>query len=162
MTMRGRLIVLCGLPGSGKTTLAASLRDTLGAVCLNTDEWMCALGLDLFDEDARVRVDRLQKSLAVDLVGAGATVVYESGGWSRVERDELRDAARATGAAVELRFLDVPVDVLWERVSRRNADLPVASAVIERDDLVQWSRTFERPDTEELGTYDSCSDEGAP
>src|SRR5262245_32651486 len=131
---RGRLIILCGLPGSGKSTLAAELEQSLRAVRLGSDEWMTAIGMDLYDEEGRARVDALQRDVALQLVGRGVTVVYESGGWSRAEREVFREAARAVNAFVELRFLDVPVEELWERLSKRNSALPAASAVIERAD----------------------------
>jgi len=42
-----RLIIVCGLPGSGKTTHAKQLQAKLGAICFSADEWMDALSLDL-------------------------------------------------------------------------------------------------------------------
>ena len=41
-----RLVLLCGLPASGKTTLARELADLYDAVRLNPDEWELALGID--------------------------------------------------------------------------------------------------------------------
>lgn len=151
---RGRLIVLCGLPGSGKTTVARELVDTVGAIRLCPDEWLTALQINLYDEAGRARVEALQQSLATDLLRAGCTVVYESGGWTQAERDALRDRARGVGAAVELRFLDVSLDVLWARISNRNNRLPVSTAAIARDDLLQWSQNLERPDLNEMSSYD--------
>jgi predicted kinase len=150
----GRLVVLCGLPGSGKSTVAGPLARELGAVRLNADEWLDGLGFDLYDEPARARVEGLQQRLALELLTLGNTVIYESGGWTRVERDALRAAARAVGAAVELRYLDVPVETLWERLDARNSALPPASVVIERDDLLRWAAGFERPDAGEQRQYD--------
>ena len=147
-------MILCGLPGSGKSTLARRLETELGAVRLSSDEWMTHLGVDLYDEAGRARVEALQQALAVDLVRLGVTVLYESGGWTRRERDELRERARAVGAAVELRFLDAPVDELWQRLAARNADLPWGTGAIDRDDLATWSSKIERPTPDELARYD--------
>jgi predicted kinase len=36
--LQPRLVLLCGLPASGKTTLARELADAYGAVRLNPDE----------------------------------------------------------------------------------------------------------------------------
>jgi hypothetical protein len=66
-----RLILVCGLPGSGKTTRARALEARLGAVRLAPDEWMDALGFDLYDEAARGRVEALQWELARALLARG-------------------------------------------------------------------------------------------
>jgi predicted kinase len=42
-----RLIIVCGLPGSGKSAHAKLLEDRLRAIRLSPDEWMDALSLDL-------------------------------------------------------------------------------------------------------------------
>jgi chloramphenicol 3-O-phosphotransferase len=44
-----RLVLLCGLPASGKTILARELADAYGAVRLNPDEWELTLGIDPFE-----------------------------------------------------------------------------------------------------------------
>jgi len=111
-----RLIILCGLPGSGKTTLAKVFERKFRAVRFAPDEWMSALSLDLYDEQRRARVEDLQWKLAQQLLTLGLIVVIEWGTWGRSERDRLRERARALGAAVELHVLDASPDVLFERV----------------------------------------------
>ena len=78
----GRLIVVCGLPGSGKTMLAERL---------------------------------------------------------------------ALGAAVELRFLEESVDVLWARVRTRGRP---GDRGLSRGDIESYAARIQRPDTEELALYD--------
>jgi len=147
---QARLILICGLPGSGKTTLAKGLESTLGAVRLNADEWMEAIGINLWDERARARIEALQWRVAKQLLQLGNVVVIEWGTWARSERDELRIAARALGAAVELHYLAADVNVLAERLNhRRQEDPPIT-----RDQLSQWLLLFESPTPEELALYD--------
>ena len=55
----GRLIIVCGLPGSGKTTHAKQLEVGLAAVRFCPDEWMDALSLDLWDEARRQKIENL-------------------------------------------------------------------------------------------------------
>jgi predicted kinase len=152
--MGSRLVLVCGLPGSGKTTEAERVAADLGAVRLSPDDWMRALGIDLFDQSARGRVEALQWELAQELLALGTSVVIEWGFWTRAERDTLRDAARRLGAAVELCFLDEPVDVLWERVVSRGREEAWGSRAITRAELEEWAAGFEAPDAAELALYD--------
>jgi predicted kinase len=154
VTQRGRLIVLCGLPGSGKTTVGCQLEREHGAVRLSPDEWMHALGFDVFDNAARGRVERLQWEIAQRLMSLGDTVVVEWGTWKRAERDTLRRTARAMGCAVELRFLDAPLSELWRRVDARGLESTLAGRQLTFDDLRSYSAMFERPDVAELALFD--------
>jgi predicted kinase len=64
----GRLIIVCGLPGAGKTTLAKSLESRLRAVRLSPDEWMDTLDINLWDEPRRAKIEELQWTLAQQLL----------------------------------------------------------------------------------------------
>lgn len=145
-----RLVILCGLPGSGKTTLGKALEAKLHAVRFAPDEWMAALSLDLYDEQRRARIEELQWELGQQLLQRGFTVIIEWGTWGRSERDRLRLGARALGAAVELHYLSAPLEVLFERVQRRGMENPP----IARDALFQWSRVFQAPTAEERAEFD--------
>jgi predicted kinase len=151
-----RLIIVCGLPGSGKTTHAKLLEARLGAIRLSADEWMDALSLDLYDEPRRAQIEALQWKLAQELLTLGLTVIIEWGTWGRSERDTLRLRARALGAAVELHYLSAPVDVLLERIQRRGMEKPP----IERDQLLRWVETFQVPTPEEIALFDKSSEVG--
>jgi predicted kinase len=154
MRPRPTLMLMCGLPGSGKTTLAHDLARTRRAVRLCPDDWLDGLGVDLWDEPFRARLDVLLWQHGQALLGLGSSVVLESGFWTRQERDEKRLAARAIGAAVELHFLDPPDDVLWRRLAQRNAVAPPRRRRFTRAELAGWSRLFERPDAAERALFD--------
>jgi len=143
------MILLCGLPGSGKTTLAKRLASEVPAVRLSPDEWLTDLGVDLFDEPFRARLERRFCKLARDLLGLGQNVVLESGFWSRAERDGMRAVGRAVGAVVELRYLAVPFDELVRRLDAR--DGPV---LISQELLAEYEQVFQAPDDEELALFD--------
>ncbi|WP_218134005.1 AAA family ATPase [Lentzea fradiae] len=147
-----RLILLCGLPCAGKTTLAKRLEREVPAVRLCPDEWISDLGVDLFDEAFRDRLERRFRRLARDLLLLGQDVVLEFGFWSRAERDELRDMARALGVPVQLRFLDVPFDELVRRLDVRNRT--DALVVITEEQMAGYAQVFEAPDEAELSQYD--------
>jgi predicted kinase len=145
-----RLILICGLPGSGKTTLAKRLESSLGAIRLSADDWMDALAVNLWNEEARARVEALQWVFAQRLLALGNVVIIEWGTWSRSERDALRTQARALGAAAELHHTSAPPDVLLERIQRRALEDPP----ITREQLSQWLQAFEVPTAEEMSLYD--------
>jgi predicted kinase len=147
-----RLILLCGLPGTGKTTLARRLATELPAVRLCPDEWLADLGLDLHDEHARDRVERRLWLLAEDLLAQHLVVVLENGFWSRAERDSLRLRARALGTQIELRYLDVPSAELHRRIAERNAD--PGAVIITPAMLTDYEKAFEAPTRQELDLFD--------
>ena len=149
--MMARLIIVCGLPGAGKTTHAKRLERDIGAVRFCPDEWMNFLGISVWQTAPRDRIEKLQWRLAQDLLVRGVNVVIEWGTWARSERDVLRTRARDLGAAVELHFLDPPLDILFARIRGRNAESPPVTT----DDLRKWDALFERPSEPELALFDA-------
>jgi len=152
-----RLILICGLPGSGKTTLAKRLAPEVPAVRLSPDEWKHDLGIDYYDEEGRIRLEARLWRLGQELLELGQSVILENGFWAREERDALRSAGRSLGVAVELHYLHAPVDELWRRLDARNQQGRPGTAPIRREDLERWARQFEAPDAEELARYDDAS-----
>jgi predicted kinase len=51
---------MCGLPGSGKTTLAKRLERERRALRFTPDDWIEALHIDPYDESRRAEIERLQ------------------------------------------------------------------------------------------------------
>ena len=76
-----RLIIICGLPGSGKTTLAMALERRIRAVRFAPDEWMDALSVNIYDEERRGKIEALQWKLGQELIALGLTVIIEWGTW---------------------------------------------------------------------------------
>lgn len=70
MSAGPRLIIVCGLPGAGKTTHAKRLVTELGGIRFSPDDWMNALGINIYDEAARACIEALQWELGPDPVAA--------------------------------------------------------------------------------------------
>ena len=149
-----RLILTCGLPASGKTTLARQLAADRTAVRLTKDEWLTALGSTPWDTPTREKVERELWHLAQEILRLGLSVVLDFGLWARIERDDMRSVARGLGVGVELHYLEVPADELWRRIQARNSQPPWDNYPIRRADLDGWLRVFQAPDAAELALFD--------
>jgi len=145
---------MCGLPCSGKTTLARQIEHECSALRLTPDEWITRLfGADLSEEaldEARDPVEGILWDLAARLLVLGIDVVLDFGFWSRSERAEFRSRAAQLGTHTELHFLNVPEEVLLTRLAARNAQLPPGTFWIDEARLRLWSRRFEPPTLDEL------------
>lgn len=150
LDLKPTLIIICGLPGSGKTTHGKHLAHEMGAIRFSPDEWMESLRTSLWDEESRGRIEALQWSLAKDLLRLGQSVIIEWGDVGQSQRDALREEAHVLGASVELHYLNEPDDVLWARIQRRGAESPL----IKREHLDSWLNAFEAPGDEEMALFD--------
>src|SRR5665811_2586165 len=88
-----RLVLICGLPASGKSTLARQLAPKIPAIRLDKDGWATQLGADLWDEEFRVRLEHQLWVLSQDLLARGQSVILEWGHWARVCLLYTSDAA---------------------------------------------------------------------
>lgn len=148
------LYLLCGLPGSGKTTRAKQIESSHSALRLCPDECIETLLADHTDpvelDRLRTPVELVQWNIAKRVLSLGINVVLENGFWSRKERASYRVEAEALGARVELIYLHVDRDELWARLSKRNKNLPAGTFVVREDQLDLWLSWFEPPTAEEI------------
>jgi predicted kinase len=149
-----RLVLICGLPASGKSRLARELARTMPAIRLSKDHWTTELGHDVWDDEFRVRLEALLWALTQELLAQGQSVILDWGHWARLERDEKRLGARALGVGVELHYLHAPLEELIARAEQRNASAEWTASPIARAHLEQWATTFQPPDEEEFLLFD--------
>ena len=149
-----RLILTCGLPGAGKTTLATQLAADRNALRLTKDEWLWAIGSSPWEEQTQEKVERELWHLAQEVLRLGLSVVLDFGLWARVERDDMRSAARTLGVGVELHYVSAPTDELWRRIEARNSEPPWNRGPISRAHLDEWAALFQAPDASELALFD--------
>ncbi len=148
-------MLICGLPASGKSTLARRLAPAIPAIRLDKDGWVTQLGEDLWDDEFRIRLERQLWALTQELLARGQSVILEWGHWARSERDEKRLGARALGVGVELHYLTAPLDELVGRADRRTASGEWTASPITRAHFEEWASVFQPPDEEELRLFDT-------
>lgn len=148
-----RLIILCGLPGSGKTTFARRLENALSIVRLCPDEWMADLGIDHDDSVTHDRLEGRLSRLGLTLLALGQSVVLEYGFWGRSERDQKRSEARSIGVPIDLYYFNPPREELWQRLMARNQDAEHGTVPISRTDLERMSAIFQAPDAAEFALF---------
>jgi len=147
------LILFCGLPGSGKTTLARQLCKETAAIRLCPDEWMADLGIDLFDETSRAKVEIRLWELGKELLKQGQDVILENGLWSRSERDDKRRDAKELGVDTELHFFDIPLEELMRRLEIRNASGLHGTVPLTRKQIEEYAKMFQAPSAMELALF---------
>lgn len=147
--------LFCGLPGSGKTTLAKRLEAEGRGVRLCTDDWQTGLGIDHTDTDFHDRLQLLLYRHALTLLRRGVGVILEDGLWMAEERTEKFRDARACGAHIDSHVFNVPYDTLWNRLQGRNKEAaPGAYPMTEEEFRRAWD-LFQCPSPEELASVDS-------
>jgi len=149
------LYAFCGLPGAGKTTVAKELEESTGAVRLNVDEWVAALGVDFFDFEFRLKLEARLYEHGLALLKLGQSIILEDGFWSRDERDRHREVAHKLGAAIQIHYFDVPLDELWRRLEIRNAIGAHGTVPITKELFTKSLSIFQRADEAELALFDS-------
>jgi predicted kinase len=131
------LVVLSGLPGVGKTTIARELAAAMGAVHVRIDSIEQAL------RDAGLKVEgegySVAYAVAEDNLRLGRTVVADCVNPWPLTRDKWRSVADQVGVrAVDVEIVCSDVDEHRRRVESRSTDiaghrLPTWTEVVERD-----------------------------
>lgn len=149
--------LFCGMPGAGKSTLARRLESEGRGVRLCTDEWQATLEISHADSNFHDRLQRRLYRHALALLRDGVDVILEDGLWMEAERREKFSDARACGAQIDLHVFDVPYEVLWSRLRRRDSAADPTAYPMTKQEL-RWAwNLFEPPAAEELATVDSYS-----
>lgn len=131
---RPRLLLTCGLSGSGKSRLANCLREALPVIHLRSDlerkrlfglgpeeRPRCGISTGIYSPQATERTYQRLLALADSITGCGYDVVVDATFLSRAWRSAFRDLARRREIGFVTLALLAPMAVLRERVARRVA-----------------------------------------
>jgi predicted kinase len=154
MSARGRVHLLCGPTGSGKTTFARKLAAN-GAVHLCLDRWMIRLfGQELerpeFDRKLAACFE-LFTELAGSIAERGVPVVFDAGFWHKRLRVETRARLAARGVETVLYRCELPDAQRWARLEHRNRALAGSDSdyLITREMFEAFLGCYEPPQADE-------------
>ena len=145
------MLLMVGLPGSGKTTRAKELAAVHRALRLTPDHWMIPLFGDSMAGGKRWVLEGLLISVALQALRLGTSVVLDYGLWGRDERSALRWLARSAGAACQVVYLPVDKNVQLARIAHRRETAPDQTFPMSEADVDAWREQFQVPDAAELG-----------
>lgn len=132
--MQSLLVVYCGLPGVGKSTVSRYTAEQLDAARYRSDE----VRQDLFDEpeyteqETRTTYEALLERARSDLE-AGQDVVVDATFNQAGERDRAAAVAERAGAAVEFVRVVCPPEIVRERIRARTGDASEANLEVYRE-----------------------------
>jgi predicted kinase len=116
-----RIVVLVGLPGSGKSTWL----ERTGATGLSSDAVRKLLADDESDQTIHARVFATIRYLLEQRLAIGRPVTYiDATSLTPEERAPYLEIGRIHGCEVEAIFFDVPLAVCMERNARRHRVVP--------------------------------------
>jgi len=158
MMKRPTLFLTVGLPCTGKTTAARRIEIERGALRLTKDEWVKALYGPENPPSAQDVIEGRLIEVGLRVLELGTNVVIDYGLWGRDERSALRQAAADVGAAVELRYFELPPAQQRSRRDRRQAEAPHTTWPISDQELAAWAATIEVPTPGELDGSEPIDD----
>ncbi len=162
----GRLILMSGLSGSGKTTVARHLARQSGAIHLRSDAVRKHLGgvpleqkggADLYTTGMTQKTYGRLLELGVKLAQQGFTAILDA----KYERQELRQAAIAEAKThnvpLQICHCTAPEAVLRDRLNRRTGDIADATADLLASQQAA-SETFTDDEQAYVTTVDTTQD----
>ncbi|WP_375749891.1 AAA family ATPase [Vibrio sp. HN007] len=155
----GKLILVCGPMGAGKTTYAMSICGEINAVKFSIDPWMQRLfAEDMVALDYSWMMERVSRcydqiwEVSEQIILLGGNVVLDLGFTTKAQRDIFVTKANALNIRAEIHYLDAQVETRRKRIANRNAEKDPNVFSFEVTDIMFnfMEPRFEVPDESEL------------
>jgi predicted kinase len=155
---RQRLFVLCGLPFSGKSTLARAMTDRLDVVNVEVDRVHAERNRDLsarpLTRDDWIAAYRISFKRLKETLRQGRSAVFDATSYRRIQRQRLRRIADAHGVPMTVIYLDVSAEEAKQRLEA-NRRQPRRMAVPSADFAAVVSEFQPPGDDEDVVRYDA-------
>ena len=145
----GKLYLLCGKPGCGKSTVARELEKSFNYIHFSADDFMLKLYGEVEDRvEFEEKLNKIKEHIysICDKVLVNNNVVLDFGFWTKKERDYVRE--RFSKFDVTLIYIDLTDDEIWKQIEKRNKTLKDNEYYMDRATFDFLSSKFEKPTQE--------------
>ncbi|MGJ8582604.1 MAG: AAA family ATPase [Marinosulfonomonas sp.] len=157
-----KIHMVCGMTGAGKSTYSEKLRTELGGVRFSIDEWNARLffvdrsptsDFNWFYERVQ-RCCAQMREVSEQILAVDIPVIFDCGFTNLKERTIFYEWAAELGHGVVLHHLDVPMELCWQRVQKRNAERGETFAMeVDRGMFEFMQNIWSAPDEAELAEH---------
>lgn len=114
------LIVVTGLPGTGKTTIAEALAKEADAVVFSTDKIRKMIfEKPIYDEEDKRIVYNTLFSQTKKYLTVGKNVILDGTFYTKVLRERAKEVGKSFSEKVFFVYCDTPEELLKERIDKR-------------------------------------------
>ena len=119
------LILLYGMPGSGKTSFARQLCEHMQAAHIHGDRIRSELFQNpTYSKDENHLISSLMTYMAGEFLSTGVSVIYDTNAMRIAQRRALRNMATKTNAETVLLWFQIDADSAFARASKRSKRRP--------------------------------------
>lgn len=140
------LIIMVGIPGSGKSFFAEHFAETFGVPLVSSNQIRQILSSNpTFLNEESSTVDQIADYTLSELLKTKQTVLYEGSTWSRTSRQELAKKARASGYETLLVWTQTEMAAARARSTKRGRD----RATLSVEQFERQAKQFTAPNQSE-------------
>ena len=147
------LIIVCGLPFSGKTVISKDLSTRLNAERVSFDETWNRLEQEITADESKKTLDwETVRSLCKDLIKSNLTAnkntIYDDVNATFQMRQEIAQIARSLGLTYCVLYLDISLDEMYLRIKRNIKEK--YHHQVSKENLQNVVQGFEEPSLNEV------------